>query len=241
MASGAHVAGSSDPRAPDIADLEALVGFTCRYTAGLRHIESTAVPQPLLHDPLAGLLAGERGLQLAQQELEGLVAAQVRLKCGTVRGRAGAPSQPPVARTPRTCCSGLHKSSLVFAPGCRGSLPRPCALRPILLSGTTPGYRAAMPVPCYPPATQSLRGLRGPHTRAVREAIPAMHTHLKLHSCARPLTQGPGKHLRVPARSRLIDDIVARELPGLEAAGVAAAAAAAAEAGAGAAQSGAGG
>lgn len=78
MASGSHAADPSDLHAPDIANLEALVGFTCRYTAGLRHIESTTVPQPLLHDPLAGLLAGERGLQLAQQELEGLIAAQVR-------------------------------------------------------------------------------------------------------------------------------------------------------------------
>ncbi len=56
----------------DITSVEALVGFTCRYTAGLRRIESAAVPQLL---PAAaarpgarsGAVGGVGGLQLAQR------------------------------------------------------------------------------------------------------------------------------------------------------------------------------
>ncbi|GLC46460.1 hypothetical protein PLESTM_001877900 [Pleodorina starrii] len=52
-------------------------GFTGRFTAGLRFVESTCVPHPLLpSDPLAGALAGDRGLALAKQELEQLVRDQ---------------------------------------------------------------------------------------------------------------------------------------------------------------------
>ncbi|GLI63135.1 hypothetical protein VaNZ11_006043 [Volvox africanus] len=52
-------------------------GFTGRFTAGLRYVESTCVPEPiLLSDPLAGALAGNRGLTLAKQELEQLTRNQ---------------------------------------------------------------------------------------------------------------------------------------------------------------------
>ncbi|KAG2492901.1 hypothetical protein HYH03_008815 [Edaphochlamys debaryana] len=48
-------------------------GFTGRYTAGLRYVESSCIPHPLIaSDPLAGVLAGERGLELARQELANL-------------------------------------------------------------------------------------------------------------------------------------------------------------------------
>ncbi|KAG2451829.1 hypothetical protein HYH02_003605 [Chlamydomonas schloesseri] len=47
-------------------------GFTGRYVAGLRFIESSLVANPILVDPLAGKLAGSEGLELAQRELEDL-------------------------------------------------------------------------------------------------------------------------------------------------------------------------
>ncbi len=50
--------------------------FTCRFTAALRHVETTLVPNPVLSDPLAPLLCGPRALKLAQDELAGLAAAQ---------------------------------------------------------------------------------------------------------------------------------------------------------------------
>ncbi|KXZ52571.1 hypothetical protein GPECTOR_9g615 [Gonium pectorale] len=51
--------------------------FTGRFTAGLRFVESTRVAHPVIaHDPLAGCLAGERGMALAEQELKQLAEAQ---------------------------------------------------------------------------------------------------------------------------------------------------------------------
>lgn len=57
-------------------------GFTGRFTAGLRYVESTCVSDPLISsDPLAGVLAGDRGLALAKRELEQLSRDQVDNVC----------------------------------------------------------------------------------------------------------------------------------------------------------------
>ncbi|PNW71476.1 hypothetical protein CHLRE_16g655900v5 [Chlamydomonas reinhardtii] len=55
-----------------MSDQESGPGFTGRYVAGLRYMESSRVAQLLLVDPLAGKLAGAKGLELAQRELENL-------------------------------------------------------------------------------------------------------------------------------------------------------------------------
>lgn len=52
------------------------IGFTCRFTAGLRHVEASMVDHPLLTDDLACHLAGAKALGLAEQELATLSAQQ---------------------------------------------------------------------------------------------------------------------------------------------------------------------
>ncbi|KAG2441726.1 hypothetical protein HXX76_003341 [Chlamydomonas incerta] len=84
-----------------MSDQESGPGFTGRYVAGLRYMESTRVAQPLLVDPLAGKLAGPKGLELAQRELENLerdqgpgrhlrVPARTRLIDDVLEGELGA-------------------------------------------------------------------------------------------------------------------------------------------------------
>lgn len=51
--------------------------ISCSFTAGLRHVETTMVPNPVLEDPLALHLCGSAALALAMKELEDLTAAQV--------------------------------------------------------------------------------------------------------------------------------------------------------------------
>jgi hypothetical protein len=62
---------------PEPAATHAAAGFTGRFVAGLRAVESEQVAQPLLKDPLAKVLAGQEGLQLAEKELGDLVAQEV--------------------------------------------------------------------------------------------------------------------------------------------------------------------
>lgn len=52
------------------------VGTTCRFTAALRHVETTQVHNPVIVDHLAPHLCGEAALRLAEEELRGLQAAQ---------------------------------------------------------------------------------------------------------------------------------------------------------------------
>jgi O-methyltransferase involved in polyketide biosynthesis len=50
---------------------------TCRITAGFRAVEQEYHgSQSIIHDPLAGHLAGEDALQLAERELTALTASQ---------------------------------------------------------------------------------------------------------------------------------------------------------------------
>lgn len=73
-----------------MSDQESGPGFTGRYVAGLRYMESSRVAQPLLVDPLAGKLAGAKGLELAQRELENLERDQVRRCEASTHTRADA-------------------------------------------------------------------------------------------------------------------------------------------------------
>ena len=48
------------------------IGVTCMFTAALRHVETSMIPDPIIVDHLAPHLCGESALQLAIKELHDL-------------------------------------------------------------------------------------------------------------------------------------------------------------------------
>ena len=52
------------------------IGSTCQFTAALRHVETTMVPDPIIVDHLASHLCGSDALHLAVKELNDLRASQ---------------------------------------------------------------------------------------------------------------------------------------------------------------------
>ncbi|GFH15762.1 uncharacterized protein HaLaN_12053, partial [Haematococcus lacustris] len=125
--------------------------FTCRYTAALRHVETQCVPNPVLVDHLAPHLCGPKGLQLAQKELQQLVAAQ-SASSHPAAGRPAAASHTAAhpggtgmmsakrVRFLHGCCSGgqprLRHGHPALAPHLTALL---CGLGPRQLPQTTLG------------------------------------------------------------------------------------------------------
>lgn len=97
------------------------VAFTCRFTAGLRHVESHMIESPLLNDELACHLAGTTAILLAQRELETLSAQQGAGKHLRVPARSRLLDdalQSSVAKVLASAASGTCNVVALGAGGC---------------------------------------------------------------------------------------------------------------------------